>query len=544
VQAFTREAPEVPEVSLLGQAGSYGLERGAVQYAGRIGQWGLVADYGHFHTDGYRENSATTRRHFNGRLTWGQGATKLALVANSFDMPLAQDPGGLGDDWRNDPRRALDNFKNNRARKTVRQDQVGVTANHRYQNDLELQTRAYVGTREVWQAQSLGTWIATDREYSGVGLQLARPLQLGALPGRWVVGTDLDRSREDRTGGTTGQNGAALGDPTPGSLTRNQDYTADNTDAYAQLEVAATQAITVTAGVRASRVGLDVDDRRTPALSGGVTYRKTQPVAGVSWHVTDSTNVYANVGRGFETPTIAETAYTGTALTDQFNAGLNPSTSTHAEVGVKSMWGQATRLDAAIYSIDTRDEIVVLASGGGKTSYTNAARTERKGVELSARTLLAAHWRKLVAFNYIDATYSEAFQAGTNTIAAGNRLPGIPQRFAFTEIAWSQQPYAAPTMGGARRGQQRGLEAGLEWIHAGQFYANDLNSRSADSYHLLNARVSYAFETGKVRWVALVRAENLTNEQYVGSVIVGNPNPFEPAPGRNWLAGLRMIVPL
>jgi iron complex outermembrane recepter protein len=549
VQAFTREAPEVPEVSLLAQGGSYGLERYATQFAGRSGQWGLVADYGYFHTDGFRENSATTRKHFNGRMTWGQERTKIALVVNSFDMPLAQDPGGLGADWADNPRRALDSFKNNRARKTVRQDQVGATASHRYQNELELQTRAYTGTREVFQAQSLGTWIGLDREYAGVGLQLAQPFRLGALPGRWVVGTDFERSTEDRTGGPM-----TAGDPTPNAaLTRNQDYTADSTGAFAQVELSVTEAVSLTAGLRSSRVGLDVEDRRTPVLSGSNTYRATQPVAGISWHVSDSTNVYANVGRGFESPTIAETSYTwdGTAFGDQFNPNLKASKSTHAEVGVKHMWGPTTRLDAAIYTIDTRDEIVVLASGGGKTAYTNAARTERQGLELSGRTLLTDHWRALVAFNYIDATYADAFLSGTTPIPAGSKLPGIPQRFAFTEIAWAQQPYSKRLAGGARGtrgtgGAQLGLEAGLEWVHAGRLYANDVNTRSADGYDLLNARVSYTIETGKVRWVALVRAENVTNSRYVGSVIVSNTNPnvYEPAPGRNWLAGLRMVVPL
>jgi len=541
VQAFTRAAPAVPEGVLLGQTGSFGLARSAVQLAGRSGAVGLVADYGHFHTDGFREHSAATRRHFNGRLDWRDGPTQVAFTLNAFDMPLALDPGGLGEDWALDPRRALANFRNNRARKTVRQDQAGVLANHRYANALELQARAYAGRREVFQAQSLGTWIGLDRDYAGTGIQLARPFEMGALPGRWTLGADFDRSTEDRTGGTTGEAGAAAGDPTPGSLTRNQDYTAQNRDVFAQVSVSPAEAVTVTAGVRTSRVRLDVEDRRTPSLSGGVAYRATLPVLGLSWFVTEATNVYANVGRGFETPTIAETTYTGTERLDQFNDSLRPSSSTHRELGVKSMLGEASRIDVAVYSIDTRDEIVVLASGGGKTSYANAARTERKGIELSGRTVLDRHWRAQLTLNRIDAAYAEAFQAGTQPIPAGNRLPGIPRRSAFAELAWAQAPWSDRRQPGA---VARGAQAALEWIEAGDLQANDLNTGTADGYRIFNARLTYGFQTGRVRWVALARIDNLTNERYVGSVIVGNANPYEPAPGRHWLAGLRMLVPL
>jgi iron complex outermembrane recepter protein len=540
VQAFTREAPETPELLLQGYTGSYGLDRGALQFAGRSGAYGLVADYGAFNTDGFRDNSRTVRRHFNGRLTWGDGRTRFAVTANLFDMPLAQDPGGLGEDWASNPRSVQPNFEANRARKTVRQNQLGLLASHLFDNDLELQARVYAGTREVFQAQSLATWIGTDRQYNGVGLQLTRAFRIGALPGRWTVGTDWDRSGEDRTGGTTGQGGAAPGDKTPGSLTRNQDYTADNRDAYAQFDVSLTESVSLIAGVRSSRVGLDVDDRVTPALSGSVGYRATNPVLGVSWHLSESTNLYANVGKGFETPTIAETTYTGTALADRFNDGLRPARSTHRELGVKWQLDATTRVDAAVYSADTEDEIVVLASRGGKTSYTNAARTERKGIELSARSVFARRWRGLLSFNRIVAEYADGFQSGAIAVPAGSRLPGVPQQYLFGELAWTSEPYDP----GRVRGAGRGWELGLEWINAGRLYANDLNTRSADGYDVYNLRASYTFPMNDAHLTFVVRLDNLSNENYVGSVIVGNANPYEPAPGRNWLAGVRLIVPL
>jgi iron complex outermembrane recepter protein len=81
-------------------------------------------------------------------------------------------------------------------------------------------------------------------------------------------------------------------------------------------------------------------------------------------------------------------------------------------------------------------------------------------------------------------------------------------------------------------------------VHAGRLFANDQNTRVADGFDVLNLRASYGFRAGGLRWQALARLDNVADHRYVGSVIVGNANPYEPAPGRNWLLGLRLVVPL
>ena len=71
IQAFTRNAPEQPELGARYYAGSFGMRRSDLQYAGRIGGYGLVADYSTFDTGGYRAQSKTERRQFNSKLSFG-----------------------------------------------------------------------------------------------------------------------------------------------------------------------------------------------------------------------------------------------------------------------------------------------------------------------------------------------------------------------------------------------------------------------------------------------------------------------------------------
>ncbi|MFZ9322870.1 MAG: TonB-dependent receptor plug domain-containing protein, partial [Hylemonella sp.] len=91
IQAFTREAPEVPELIYQYYGGSFGMHRNDLQYAGKSGKVGIVADYSTFDTNGYRDNSTTQRKQFNGKLSFGPDEkTRVNLVFNQFDMPLAQ----------------------------------------------------------------------------------------------------------------------------------------------------------------------------------------------------------------------------------------------------------------------------------------------------------------------------------------------------------------------------------------------------------------------------------------------------------------------
>ena len=127
-------------------------------------------------------------------------------------------------------------------------------------------------------------------------------------------------------------------------------------------------------------------------------------------------------------------------------------------------------------------------------------------------------------------------------MAAGNKIPGIPQSFVFSELLWTARNMATATKATASLGTQ----AGLEFTQAGRLYANDINTASADGYATLAAKVSHGWAVGAGSLTAYARIDNLTNERYTGSVIVNQAASqfYEPAPGRNWTLGLRLVVPL
>jgi iron complex outermembrane receptor protein len=535
VQVFTREGESPPVVGAEAYAGSFGTRRAGASGSAREGAFAGRVDVLAFETDGWRRHGSATRRQYDARLSWAAPTgTRIALLANVFDQPEALDPGGLTrPQLEADPRQAAPASVAQNARKAVLQQQLGLVAEHRLDADRRVTARVYGGRRDLDNALSVplaaqqsptsaGGIVELDRDYGGVGLQYAHRFALGAAALEAVAGVDVDGLRETRRGYV---NDAGV----RGALKRDELNRVESRDAYAQLQWHAGPAWTLLAGVRASRVSFEVDDRfvapGNPDDSGRVDYDAVNPVFGVAWHASDTLNVYANLGRGFETPTSTELAYRLGGSGPNF--ALQAATARHAEVGAKWRPGPDTLLDLAFFAARTDDEIVVASNVGGRSTFRNAGRTDRRGIELAWVQRLGAAWRAQLAATTLEATFRDGFGTGPGAVAAGNRLPGAPDRRGFAELLW--QPSAT-----------EGPFAAASVVHGGRVFVDDANSDAAASWTRVDLRAGLRQRVGRWRFAQLVFVENLADRAYVGSVIVNEAQRryFESAPGRNWSAGV------
>lgn len=265
IQAFTREAPEKPEFGAQVYTGSYGMRRTDWQYAGRVGDYGLVADYSTFNTDGYRDNSKTERKQFNGKLSFDTNEkTHVNVVFNQFDMPLVLDPLGLSAaQMAANPQQAGTNAAGTktaadfRVRKTLLQNQLGSSLTHAIDTDRSVTARLYYGSRDNLQYQAgtpagpniNGAWTGLSRVYYGTGLQYNEQRNVGGKPVTWVAGYEFDRSGEMRQGGP-----AAGSEKT--STTRNEDNQAENSDLFVQGTALMTDKVSMVGGRRRQSDGL------------------------------------------------------------------------------------------------------------------------------------------------------------------------------------------------------------------------------------------------------------------------------------------------
>lgn len=542
----TEDGPARPTLTAGLDYGSYDTVRTGLKFGGDTGGVNYLLSGSRFETDGYRSHSAARRDLVNVKLRIEPTPrSSLRLLANHLDAPYAQDPLGLDrEQVAADPRQAPAAAITFDTRKRYANTTGGAVYEHELGERDRVRLLVYHGTRSVQQilaippaaqaaSTSAGGVIDLDREFHGLDARWSHRFARAPKPTALTLGIGYE-ALDERRQGYNNFDGERLG--VIGERRRNEDNRVFNVDEYAQLETLLGDAWSLTLGLRRSRVAFASDDY-FPANgdhSGSVVYTSTNPSAGVVYHLRPTVNLYASVGRGFETPTFNELAYRldGEGL----NLGLRAARHRQAELGAKLLLGDGDRLHVALFGIDTRDELAVLQNSGGRAVYRNIERTQRRGIELGYEAALRGGFTALLSYTYLDAQFSSAFASclprppcvfpdtNTATVPAGNRLPGVPRQHVYGELEW--------------RGAE--LASALELRGVGRLYADDFNTEYASGYAVAGWRIEHERSYGRVTLRGFARIDNLFDRRYVGSVIVNEVNGrhYEPAPGRSYLVGI------
>ena len=532
IQLFTQAPPATAETEVLGAAGSYGTWRAAGRMGGTYEGIGGTASYSQFRTDGYRDWSWARRDITSGRLQMNVGPDATLTVLGFYvGQPDTQDPGGLTQQQVEQNRRqaGTDTVRFG-TRKSINHGQGGAIYDVRITPKDTISLMGYIGDRQVTQYLSFqgtaiggsGGVVDLDRSFGGVWLTWRHATELAGGPLNFTAAINYDNMLERRKGfvnnfGVTG------------ALRRNEQDRVDDLAQYVQAEWQFAPRWKVSGGVRHTNVTFDVTDYfvvpGNPNDSGSTDYSAWLPVGGILYELTPSVNLYASAGKGFETPTFAELAYRPDGLPG-VNFALQPARSNMYEAGVKSLVGGFARVNAAgFYSVTDQDIVSAGQIAGGRNVFTNAQQTTRGGFELSGDAQFGAGFSGQLAYTYLDARFSD-YVTVTGADFSGKRIPGVPQNLVYASLKW--QP--APT----------GFSVGIEGRYAATVYANDANTAFAPSYGIINLVAGWTEVFGPLRLGAFVRVDNVTDKEYIGSVIVNAATDrfFEPSPTRNVLGGV------
>lgn len=513
-----------------------------------------VISSSYFDTDGYRDHSAARKVLNNAKLTLNlDDGSKINWITNYVKIN-ADDPQGLTrDQWKANPKQVNDANNLYDVRKEIEQTQTGLTWTKPLNDQNELYMMGYLGNRQVTQYQSIpapfvgpafskiqenikqaGGVIDFDRNYYGADLRWTGK---ELLPHTTLsAGVALDFMDEDRHGYKNYNDAEQLG--IKGELKRDEKNTLWNLDPYLQASWQFLPAWRLDTGVRYSNVHYKSDDHyivigntakeTNPDDSGKTEYSKVLPSAALSWQIQPELLAYVSYAKGFETPTFTEMAYRPDGL-GGFNFDLNASTSDTYEAGLKSQ-NRLGDFTLAAFQTKTKDDIVSAGSTNGRATFRNADKTLREGIELTWNKAL---WRDLVAtasYGYLDATFDADVPArgSVAAITSGNKIPGIAKNQGYLGITWKPQT---------------GFYAGLNAQYNDKIYVDDKNSDTAPSYTVMAAYAGYVWNMQAWKVNVFGRVDNLLDKDYVGSVIVndGNGRYFEPADGRNWSAGIRVV---
>lgn len=551
VQVFTEDGPENFTITPSFQAGSYGTTRYGLKFGDTVGNFNYTASVSDFRTDGYRDYSKSEKQqaNFKARVQLSDNAT-LTMVGNYLHQQ-GQDPLGLTLAQMNQDRRQVGLGGSNltasefRARRTLENTQGGAVLDARLSDIDSLRVALFVGNRNNEQYLALNTGTQApprssgglstfDRDYWGVNVRWTRKLEKLTFS----VGAEYERADEKRLGYENFVAGPIYG--VKGRLRRDEVNTAEQSGVFTQGEYALTKDFSLMGGLRYTRVdfksndnyivGVNVDD------SGSTHHGAWTSAFGGVWKISPKTNIYANVGRSFEAPTLAELAYRQVITDAGLNLDLKASKSTQYEVGIKSYVTESTRVDAAAFYIDTENEIVTATNTGGRVSYQNAGDTSRKGLEFTVDSRINNSFSGFATLTLLDAKFDDAFLTCAVSqcpnvnpavpVASGNKLASVANKNFFGELTW--------------RHAASGFLGGIEYRASGRMYADDTNNARVGGYGVASIRGGFTQTSGNWKFNQFARIDNLFDKEYVGSIYIneGNQRYYAPAAERTWLIGL------
>ena len=539
IQMFTENAPKTPEVSGDLLAGSYGTYTQSVKAAGATSGVDYVLGYSNFKSDGYREQSASTKKQATAKLKTTIGDdSKLTTLLSWFDQD-AKDPGGLLVSEARTAASPTSKTVNSRVARS--NTQIGINFEKSLNAQNTLNVLAYAGQRDNNQILSVSGLpynsraSVIDRNFMGTEIRWSNKGQVADMPYAITSGLSFSQMLDDRKD-INADSGVARSISTT-NLNRDEKQTATTSDQYIQGSLTLSPKFDVHAGIRHTKLTMKYEDAlvdliicgATPKLcdtSGKISYDKSTPIIGAIYKLNPGLNVYVNAGQAFETPTLVETSFLNASTGSGPNLTLKPSTSNNYEAGVKAFLDDNTKVNATIFQVDTKNEIIVNATSSGRTSYQNGKSTKRTGTELSIDALLPLNFSAYASYTLLDATFNENF---STTVLKGNRIPGTYKTQAFAELAWSYPVW--------------GLQTALNMVNSSSVEVDDANTAgtAAAGYTIFNLRASLNQKSGSWSTTEYITLNNFTDVKYIGSIKVNDSNSrsYEPAAPANWILGVK-----
>jgi iron complex outermembrane receptor protein len=546
VQAFTRDGAKDPTITVGASSGTWNTNKQSITYEGQAGPVNYILNAYQFVSDGYREHSQHRRDNFNGKISYQFSPdTKFTFVGNYMDQPYTKDPQALT------PTQYATNSRSQgtngdgetasslNARLYRVNSYGGIIIDHNLTEKDSLRFMAYSGSRSNLQYLTTSAASEIIRDTEGFDFRWSRKDLFLNKPLNFTAGLAYDSMEDIRSRYSYSGTGVYIPLKTTSTSNRREKQSAFSVDQYLQASYEPTDRLLVIAGLRHSRVNIKNEDLYFGDCSGvitaacnstgQVTYTNTSPVGGITFKVTPLLNLYANYGRGFETPTFSETTYSNAQTGAGPNLSMLPTKSKNYEIGLKAFITSNTRINLALFKVDSKNEIVVMdnKTGTSQNRYDSIANTERKGIEFSLDSRLPYNFNFYQAYTYLDSEFKNSFvSSGGVSVAAGNRLAGVYKNTAYTELSWK---YPALNFSSA-----------IENIYYSDVNGFDSNAAAnkAEAFSIVNLRASLKQSYNNWNFSEFVRADNIFDEKYVGNVRVNNSATFEPGAPRNYTVGI------
>lgn len=504
---------EESSVRVRTMAGSFGMRKGEAEVAISNPGHNMSIYSSYLSSEGFRNYSAADI--FRGGL---QGSIKLTsrsqlkYQAATIYMPKAQHPSSLTKQQaRNTPRMAKSSFVSSNSGKSITQAQAG--ASYMLQTPAGLlNITGYSIYRDLSNPLPFG--IITVNRWAG-GLR-------GTLDKSWdnfdlQVGVESKLQNDDRTEFENAGK-AVRGEVTVDQVERvwNQAIFANGTYSMGN--------INIMGGLRFDRLTFSADTASSQPI-GQRSFQSLSPSVGINYQSADQT-YFLNISTSFEAPTTTELV-NRPGDGNGFNPNLRPEKTLGLELGARGSNSRNTlNYDIAVYRLWITDLLFPYQlKTDGPTYYRNQGQTNHTGIEARIAWNMNRDWSISTTTNISRAKFKKA-QTLDSLSLAGKDVPGIPGLRVNSKLKWNPETFLAS----------------ISYDYVSSYAANNLNSAKNESYGVIDLEFSYQLffnnKSGTIQ--PFVNINNILDSRYNSSVVVNayGGTYYEPAPGRNWQAGI------
>lgn len=264
-----------------------------------------------------------------------------------------------------------------------------------------------------------------------------------------------------------------------GELANVEDSKATLYGVYAQESFRPIEKMLVDLSLRVDKVKFDVDGNELLEYNWGgygagayktgdgkysinEEYTLVSPKIGLSYELSDSTNVYFSVASANQAPTDNELRTNRV----EDKGTLEKTKSINYEIGLKSRTKNYS-YDIAVYQNDVKDEVTATKQGY-TTFYQNAGKTQKRGLELSGQYNINENFSLGASYTYSNFKFKE-FKEDGQFDRSGNYLPYIPknQYALFANFRY------------------KGFKSRVQTRTWGSYYMDNANTQKYEGYDLV-----------------------------------------------------------
>ena len=519
INVLTKTPSLTPEIEITPEAGSYGWYRLLATGSNTWDNFGLRLDLNDTHTNGWQDDTAYDRQAATIRSDYTPNATtsvKTVIAYSNIDGH-GESAGLSKADFESRPSYSYTtfNFRKVKAFRLSFDVEKEVSEGKGLISVIPYYRTNRMDLHPGWGIFSIGgnNYRGSDytTKFQSIGLLGKYRYDLEPMRTRLVMGFDLDYSPGDyyerRTVVTRDSSTLKYTSYTyDASTTNNYDYDATfkGISPYLHAEVSPVEKLRLTIGARYDDMSYDYNTRlaaNSNRPSSTIrSFSHLSPKAGLTYAFTEDISAFISYNHGFRVPSSGD-LFKGSNGTASTTVNLQPIKIDSYETGVKTGFlDNKLTLDASVYLMQKKDDIVSYSVTSGLSEKRNAGETEHKGIEVAVGMKPVKEAGLDVSYSYSQQTYIN-YRVSSTVSYSGKEIPIAPRQIVNTRLH-----YAPSSLNGGR--------VELEWIKLDEYWLDDANTEKYAGHDLFNVRASY--KTTK-SWEFFARAINVTDKLYAES---------------------------